>query len=86
MEIVSGNVRIDFLEISAPCSVLLPVPGTATGRPDLARVSARMGGTVNSVRSFVQEAALLAPVIEALACAYLPVYLDSTGRTVINHV
>lgn len=86
MEIVSGNVRIDFLEISAPCSVLLPVLGTATGRPDLARVSARMDGTVNSVKSFVQEVALLAHVIETLAFVYLPVYLDSTGHTVTNHV
>lgn len=86
MEIVSGNVQIDFLEISAPCSVLLPVLGTATGQPDLARVSAKMDGTVNSVKSFVQEAALLAPVIEALACAYLPVYLDFTGRSVTSHV
>lgn len=86
MATVKGYVWMDFLVNSALSSVLLPVPGTAIKRPDLARVSARRGGTVNSVKSFVQEVALLAPVIEALACAYLPVYLDSTGRTVTSHV
>lgn len=86
MESVSVNVRIDFSAISAPCSVQVPVPRTAIKRPDLARVSARPDGMVYTVKISVQEVALLAPVIEVLACVYLPVYLDSTGRTVTTHV
>lgn len=75
-----------FLVISVLSSVQVPVLETATKRPDLARVSVRPDGMVNSVKISVQEVALLAPVIEALACAYLPVYLDSTGNTATNHV
>lgn len=61
--------------------MLVPVPETATRSPDPVRVSVRPDGMAISVKISAQVAALLAPVIEALACVFLPVYPDSTGHT-----
>lgn len=85
-ETVRGNVLMDFSVISALSSVQAPVPETATKRRDPARVSVRPDGMGNSVKSSVQWVALQAHVIETLAYAYLPVYLDCTGHSVTNHV